>query len=77
MGTYISHFRNTDLLLKEIQNLEEEPFLFGSLAPDSGIRNEDWTEFNIFTIPSFRRLGNHALESGSKRRVEATAFFCT
>lgn len=45
MGTYISHFRSTELLLKEIKGLDDESFLYGNLAPDSGIPNEDWTAY--------------------------------
>lgn len=45
MGTYISHFRNAEILLAELKDLDENAFLFGSLAPDSGIPNEDWSQF--------------------------------
>lgn len=46
MGTYISHFRNAEILLAELKGLDESAFLFGILAPDSGIPNEDWSQFD-------------------------------
>jgi hypothetical protein len=41
MGTYISHFRNAEILLAKLNELDENAFLFGSLAPDSGIPTDD------------------------------------
>jgi hypothetical protein len=41
MGTYISHFRNAEILLAELRELDINAFLFGSLAPDSGIPTND------------------------------------
>ena len=46
MGTWISHLRIAEELLRGITNLDEVGFTFGSLAPDSGLPNEDWSEFN-------------------------------
>jgi hypothetical protein len=59
MGTYISHFRNVEKLLTEIKDLDEEAFLFGNLAPDSGIPNEDGSEFDPpRTITHFLQPGD-------------------
>lgn len=46
MGTWISHLRITEKLLQHLDGLDEEAFLFGNLAPDSGKPNEDWTQFD-------------------------------
>jgi hypothetical protein len=46
MGTWISHLRIAENLLRIIPNLDETSFTFGSLAPDSGIPNADWTVFD-------------------------------
>ncbi len=46
MGTWISHLRISANLLNVIPNLDETAFTFGSLAPDSGLPNKDWTVFD-------------------------------
>ncbi len=46
MGTWISHLRIAEQLLVELPDLDETAFTFGNLAPDSGIPNETWTEFD-------------------------------
>ncbi len=46
MGTWICHLRNAEILLEQIPGLDKESFIIGSLSPDSGYPNEDWTEFN-------------------------------
>lgn len=46
MGTWISHLRIAENLLQIIPNLDETSFTFGSLAPDSGIPNADWSSFD-------------------------------
>lgn len=46
MGTWISHLRIAENLLQIIPNLDEVSFTFGSLAPDSGLPNADWTIFD-------------------------------
>jgi hypothetical protein len=46
VGTWISHLRVADELLKVFSNLDETTFIYGNLAPDSGIPNETWTEFD-------------------------------
>src|SRR5688572_24531331 len=46
MGTWISHLRVAEKLMGHFPELDEVPFAFGNLSPDSGIPNEDWTQFD-------------------------------
>ena len=46
MGTWISHLRIAERLLDRFPQLDEVVFTFGNLAPDSGIPNADWTQFD-------------------------------
>lgn len=46
MATWLMHFRVTEQLLKKIKDLDTTAFVIGNVAPDSGIPNEDYSEFN-------------------------------
>lgn len=46
MGTWICHLRIAEKLLSQFPELDKTAFTFGNLAPDSGIPNETWTEFD-------------------------------
>lgn len=46
MGTWISHLRIAEKLLAEIPTLDAAMFACGNLSPDSGLPNEDWTQFD-------------------------------
>jgi len=46
MGTYISHLRNAEMIFPKIHDLDAEVFLLGNLAPDSGVPNQDGTQFD-------------------------------
>ncbi len=46
MGTWIYHLRVTKNVLPHFPGLDEVTFAFGNLAPDSGIPNADWTQFD-------------------------------
>ncbi|MCB9450758.1 MAG: hypothetical protein H6672_04930 [Anaerolineaceae bacterium] len=46
MTTWIGHLRIAENLLPHLPLLDERLFLFGSLAPDSGVPNADWTQFD-------------------------------
>ena len=46
MGTWICHLRVAEKLLPHFPELDKTLFTFGNLAPDSGIPNETWTEFD-------------------------------
>lgn len=45
MASWIVHLRITDKLLDQISGLSPAEFVFGNIAPDSGIPNEDWSSF--------------------------------
>ena len=45
MASWMVHLRVADELLKKIENLDEQAFVMGNIAPDSGVPNEDWTIF--------------------------------
>lgn len=45
MASWIVHLRITDKLLDQISGLFPVEFVFGNIAPDSGIPNEDWSAF--------------------------------
>lgn len=46
MTTWIGHLRIAEELFAVIEDLDETAFTFGSLAPDSGIPNANWTAFD-------------------------------
>ncbi len=46
MGTWICHLRVGERLLEYLPHLDKTAFILGSLAPDSGIPNADWTVFD-------------------------------
>ncbi len=58
MGTWICHLRVAERLLEHFPHLDEQAFILGSLAPDSGIPNADWTVFDPpKTVTHFLRSG--------------------
>lgn len=58
MGTWICHLRVAERLLEQLPGLDETAFIVGSLAPDSGIPNADWTVFDPpKTVTHFLRTG--------------------
>jgi len=46
MGTWMCHLRVAENIAAHLDGLDIPAFYAGSLAPDSGIPNETWTEFN-------------------------------
>jgi Zinc dependent phospholipase C len=46
MATWIAHLRVAERVLQHYTELDETGFVFGNLAPDSGIPNEDWSQFD-------------------------------
>ena len=46
MATWMVHLRIADALLPHLPELDETAFIMGSMAPDSGVPNEDWSEFH-------------------------------
>ncbi len=45
MASWMVHLRIADKLLDRIKDLDETAFVMGNIAPDSGVPNENWTEF--------------------------------
>ena len=56
------HLRIADELLKHIDNIDETAFIMGNIAPNSGVPNEDWSEFHPpKTVSHFKtRAGDDA-----------------
>jgi hypothetical protein len=46
MGTWIAHLRVAEKMLAAMPELDATLFTFGSLAPDSGMPNADWSKFD-------------------------------
>ena len=46
MASWMVHLRIADELLRSLDRIDETAFVFGNMAPDSGVPNEDWTEFD-------------------------------
>ncbi len=45
MASWMVHFRIADALLEQIAGLLQTEFIFGNIAPDSGVPNKDWSVF--------------------------------
>ena len=45
MATWMVHLRIADALLDRRSGLPQTEFVFGNIAPDSGVPNEDWSAF--------------------------------
>ncbi|MBC8249620.1 MAG: zinc dependent phospholipase C family protein, partial [Anaerolineales bacterium] len=58
MATWIAHLRLAENLLEKIEGLDAAWFAIGSIAPDSGIPDENWENFtppkevSHFIVPS-------------------------
>lgn len=46
MATWIAHLRIAENLLKKGYDLIPVPFVVGNIGPDSGVPNEDWSNFS-------------------------------
>lgn len=46
MATWIAHLRVAEKLLEKFDFLDVQSFLVGNIGPDSGVPNEDWSEFS-------------------------------
>ena len=58
MASWIVHLRIADLLLDQISGLKSTEFVVGNIAPDSGVPNEDWTDFSPSPVLSHFKLDN-------------------
>ncbi len=45
MASWMVHFRIADALLDMTEGLSQVEFIFGNIAPDSGVPNADWSAF--------------------------------
>ena len=45
MASWMVHFRIADALLEKKEGLSPVEFVFGNIAPDSGVPNADWSAF--------------------------------
>jgi hypothetical protein len=46
MATWIAHLRIAETILNKGYDLETVPFAVGNIGPDSGVPNEDYSQFN-------------------------------
>ncbi len=46
MATWIAHLRIGENILNRGYNFKPIPFIVGNIGPDSGVPNEDWSNFN-------------------------------
>ena len=61
MASWMVHLRIADRLLDRIPGLSSVEFIVGNIAPDSGVPNEDWSEFTPnTTISHFKSDGKNA-----------------
>lgn len=70
MASWMIHLRITDKLLSQISDLDEEAFIMGNIAPDSGVPNEDWSRFTPSTAVSHFRTDNGT----GKKKIDIEAF---
>jgi hypothetical protein len=46
MGSWIAHLQMAEIVFTKLSDLDEAAFTYGNLAPDSGVPNADWSEFD-------------------------------
>ena len=46
MASWMVHLRIADELLNKLDGIDETAFIVGSIAPDSGVPNADWSVFS-------------------------------
>lgn len=63
MASWMIHLRIADRLLDRIPGLSPIEFIMGNMAPDSGVPNEDWTQF----FPS-TKVSHFRTDDGSSRK---------
>lgn len=61
MASWMVHLRIADKLLDRLPGLSPTEFIVGNIAPDSGVPNNDWSEFTPnTTISHFKAAGKKA-----------------
>lgn len=71
MATWMTHFRITDKLLRDIGDLPQKQFIVGNIAPDSGEPNEDWSVFTPSKKFSHWEVEGVIAESSAEKFKEA------
>ncbi len=72
MASWMVHLRIADKLLDKIPALAPVEFIVGNIAPDSGVPNEDWSEFTPnTTISHFKTDGKNANPQAFARKYFA------
>ena len=69
METWITHLRVAEALLDALPGLDETAFALGNLGPDSGMPNDDWTEFDP------PKLITHLEHPGDEDRTRDLEFY--
>ena len=60
MASWMVHLRIADELLSKLKDIDETAFVVGNIAPDSGVPNDDWTEFHPpKTATHYHKNGEH------------------
>ena len=59
MASWMVHLRIADHLLRQLPFLSPTEFIVGNIAPDSGVPNEDWSQFTPSTAISHFRTPRH------------------
>lgn len=70
MASWMIHLRIADKLLDRIPGLSPIEFIMGNMAPDSGVPNEDWTQFFPSTAVSHFRVD----DGTGKRKIDLHAY---
>ena len=70
MASWMIHLRVADRLLDRVGGLSAEAFIMGNIAPDSGVPNEDWSQFTPSTAVSHFRLDNGT----GKKKIDVALF---
>ena len=71
MASWMIHLRIADALLDRIEDLDPIAFVMGSIAPDSGVPNSDWSQFSPPKSVSHYYV---ALPDGKTKRIDIEAF---
>ena len=58
MASWMVHLRIADRLLDTVPGLSPVEFIVGNIAPDSGVPNEDWSQFTPDTTVSHFKAGD-------------------
>lgn len=71
MASWMVHLRVADALLDKIADLDQTAFVVGSIAPDSGVPNSDWS---AFTPPKTVTHYHRAHTREAHKRIDLDAF---